>query len=153
MTKRLLSICILFSSYAHGQGYALVGSSLYLENKSSLHSINIGAGYDIDHYSAGVLADFYTNNQTLLAALDIRRYIGPAYISVRPGKACYSRTVDGVRVTGKLALGSSIGVRIKFIDFSIGWQYASYEVMKSKSESNSFRINLSLGTIRGQKLK
>ena len=154
--KTLFAIASLFiSSIVFAQGYAIVGTS-FLASRSTNNSLTIGAGYRFGPISTGVLTDFYgldkAKTGNVIASFDIKARLidkpTAPYISIQPGYNCYGKIINGTRIEGEWAFGSSMGVQSKTgevgIDFSIGWQYLTYRTKSIITPSNSFRMALAI---------
>jgi hypothetical protein len=144
--KVLLLTALLFSSVVYGQGYATVGTSAIF-NRQMNNSITIGAGYKINNYSAGIVADFYgvdkSKGRLVIAALDLRRYLFrknlSPFVSFQPGYTMYG--ANGVE--GHFAASFLVGANYKFMYLSTGYQYHSFRG-KINSDVNSYRISFGI---------
>jgi hypothetical protein len=141
--KHLLPVLLLLPFAALSQGYANVGTSAIF-NRQMNNSITIGAGYGVNKYSAGVVADFYgvdkSKGRMIIAAFDIRRYLfgKNIFTSLQPGY-----TLPTGNIEGGFAASVLVGVNYKSLYLSTGYQYHSFGG-KINSDVNSYRISFGI---------
>lgn len=152
MKRFLLFISIIFSISSYSQGYGILGTSAFYENKHLNNSISFGAGYKMNKYSAGFVADFYgvdnAKGRFAIPALDIRGYVGDFYASVQPGYVLYSENKEGVKAKGSVAGSVMIGYEIKKgevgLNAAAGYQYTSFMVNNDRTNSNAIKLSVYL---------